>query len=309
MTNARIGSVVVETLATPDGNARVGSVVVETLATPDGNARIGAIVVETLRTEGATPAQQAAWVKQTFTPVTSLASWAVDSGSPTPGNLLFAFLGSVDTQSALFSGDNLASPTQSGWTELHAGTARSAGGDSSGYLYWKIAGSSEPATYSFDFPITTSGAAHIVEVATFDPVTPINGTQYVTTSSGQTQALIPAFSTTVDGCLLLAFAFADEDSAGYEPYFADPMVPLWTPRYGSSSVPNTQGGATSYSGIASYDQLVAGSTGIVRCNIDAQNDAIVAYSVAVAPGAGAGGGGGGSGGGGGLGIGSLAITG
>lgn len=235
------------------------------------------------------PAVVPVFEQQTFTAITAQSSWSVASGSPAAGNLLLAFLGSVDTQTTLFGGATGEPTPPAGWTILHTGTNRSAGGDCSGFVFWKVAGGSEPANYSFNMGASTSGAAHIVEVSN-PAATPINGSNYVATSAGETQANVPSFTTTVNGCLLVAFCFADEDSGAYAPYYSDPMVPGWTARYGSSSVPNTVAGDTSYSGIASSVQPSAAPTGFTVCRVAAQNDALIAYAVAVAPGPGSGGG-------------------
>lgn len=194
---------------------------------------------------------------------------------------MLLFILSDDTQTTN-SGSSTGSPTVSGWTELHSGTARSAGGDCSAFLFWKVAGASE-SNATVTWSANTQGLTHVVEISGQDGTTPIDGSNYTTTASGQTSATVTGFTTTVDGCLLVALAGVDESNANYAPYWADPMVSGWTARYGSSSVPNTLGGSATYSGIATTTQSTAGATGNITCTIAAQNDAIVAYLVAVAP--------------------------
>ncbi len=222
------------------------------------------------------------WVGQTFTTIDSgSSSWVPSVGSPTDGNLMLLFVLADDTQLVAL-GSTTAGPTVSGWTELHPNTARSAGGDCSGFLFWKVAGASE-SNPTVTWTGTPQGLCHVVEVSGQDGSTPINGSNFAVTGAGATFISIPGITTTVNNCLLVAFAGVDESSTSYAPYWTDPMVSGWTARYGSSSVPNTLGGSSTYSGIASTTQATAGATGNVSATIDLENDAIVGYLVAVAP--------------------------
>lgn len=220
---------------------------------------------------------------------TSSTAWNNFAGPPVVdlGDLLLCFIVVDETQTALFGGATTW-PTMSGWTPLGSG-AVSAGGDCSGFGFWKIAGAGDvatgtPVTYSspdLNAAPSSAGSATIIRITGAHASAPIDGSTLAITSSGATSVTMPAITTTVANTLLVSWAGSDESSSSYDPYWA--VTSGWTAIIGTSGTPSGQGASATYIGAQWKTQASAGSTGTVTFNVAAQNDALVGYLVAIKP--------------------------
>lgn len=155
-----------------------------------------------------------------------------------------------------------------GWTAV-AGASGSYSSAYFGTILWKIAGGSEPASYTF----TTAGAAvfHsiIIRVSGHDATTPIDVSSVITDGTG----VIPSVTTTSAGALLIAYALSDVTTTA-------PTGMTSRANVG----PDTTLGAF-YLGSSTEDRASAGATG-TRTYTGAGGTTYVAGMVAIAPGAG-----------------------
>jgi hypothetical protein len=111
--------------------------------------------------------------------------------------------------------NNMANPTGgAAWTLLG-----SASGDLTGVgvtkTWWKVAGSSEPASYDFgQNPNADTGVVIAAyQAGTFDEATPLEQLTYSGSSSTSTTHTAPAVNGVVDGALLCAFMASESASA------------------------------------------------------------------------------------------------
>ncbi len=128
----------------------------------------------------------------------------------------------------------ISSPTitpPSGWTELDNRTLGST--DRRSLIYWKLAGASETATYTWGFSSTESNNGSVVRITGHNLTTPIN------TSSGQVNAgaslscAIPTI-TPAANCLIMLFATpgGGQTCSGYT---ITTSPPTFTERYDATS--------------------------------------------------------------------------
>lgn len=168
------------------------------------------------------------------------------------GDLLIAFM--VANRAAT----SITPP--SGWTSafLEVGTA-----NRTYAIYYKVAGPSEPANYTFTIDVTGGIAIGMARVSGIDQLDPIEDVQYTNSDSTHT-VTAPSLTTTVDGCLIFRSAFQSWNGT-YGAWSDTALVELWDIRH--SSVGNNLGGTVS---TAQGTQLTAGATGTASAtNTDA----------------------------------------
>ncbi len=132
------------------------------------------------------------------------------------------------------------------WIEIAQGHPTSY---ASGGAFYRVAGASEPSTYSFGVSAAEGIAGGIIRISGADLTTPINISSLTVHDSPSTTSDAPSVMTTADECLILRFAFLD---AGYTPG-ASPATSIWAIEKGSV------GGVGN---MAAWDNLaLAGNTG------------------------------------------------
>jgi hypothetical protein len=164
--------------------------------------------------------------------------------------------------------------TSSGWTE--AASYRDTSYDTNFHVLWKVAGASEPSSYTFDFNFIGSRQYYAVlfRISGVDTSNPINATD-TDISSTLNGDITVSLTTTVDNCLILtgvhqgASAPYNSRPAGFtEEYFND--------EWGSSKLV-----------VLSGSKATAGSTGNLEWD-SASGSQASGFAVAIAPGAGGG---------------------
>ena len=122
------------------------------------------------------------------------------------GDFMFAYVGS--TLASDTDGD-LMSAYPSGWTEEYNYINTATSGQHA-YIYWKIAGASEPSTYGWTWTTATTGWVGIISAwRGVNQTTPIHieGTLEAQTTSGT--VVCPSITPTEDNCLILAMEVCD----------------------------------------------------------------------------------------------------
>jgi len=175
---------------------------------------------------------------------------------------------------ASFAADDstVLSPPDGSWILIEGGDGNPNGATPSFAVWYKIAGSSEPAFYTF-----TSGAnqhlyAVVLRYDGHDPVAPINASA-IASSSGSATPTAPSVTTTVNGAKILRLFGADDDDT---PYISPGGH---AERYNGTS---GNGPITTGSAGADIDQATAGPTGTAAFSMNAPEE-WQAVTVAIAP--------------------------
>lgn len=112
------------------------------------------------------------------------------------GNLLLAVFGAQDTKATL----SLAS---TGWTKLTSFVTNTTNDEAHVGLFWKIATSSEPGSYTFAGATVKALNVGIMQISGVNVASPFNGqTPTTKTGTASTSAVFPALTTTGVGALL-----------------------------------------------------------------------------------------------------------
>lgn len=127
------------------------------------------------------------------------------------GDLLIGICTSDDTGATA----DTWSTAESGWTK--EGEVGDATTDVKAAIFTKIAGGSEPASYTFDATVSTRINAWVLRISGADTTTPLNVGLVTTAGSDTTALVITAGTTTVADCLCIAVAAYDGgDSGGFD---------------------------------------------------------------------------------------------
>jgi hypothetical protein len=171
-------------------------------------------------------------------------------------------------------GDNSASSP--GWTEISQNSQ-----STSAYFgcFYKIAGASEPSSYTFDLTSSEQVYAFILRITGHDSSNPIDVDGAATGTTIGAIVPCPAVTTLTDDCLILRMWGIDDDDI-----FVDGGYP-----YGHTGITCDKSAslAGTCAGQASYKtQATAGDTGTANCDITADEE-YVAVTVAIKPSSGA----------------------
>lgn len=166
----------------------------------------------------------------------------------------------------------------SGWNVVE-GPVDSLDGDCRGYVYYKVAGASEPSTYTWTMSTgSASGAIHTVRYIGVDTSAPINISDSVGTAASTVNHTSPSITPSVDGCLIVGFCHVDKSGT---------QTPYWTPPSGYDERYDHEGGSFVESTSADLIQNTAASVSVTFTGNDGDAGAVVI--VALAPVAGGGG--------------------
>lgn len=155
------------------------------------------------------------------------------------GDLLIVFMG-------FEKGSDVAITPPSGWTlvqRINSGT------DNGAAAYYKMAGSSEPASYTFTLTNSPKHAGGIVRYSGVDSVNPIN-VSATNSGTSSTSQVAPSVTTTVNNAKVLVY-YTSKKPATYTP--AATTTERW-------DAPNTADGLPSNM-MADFEQVTAGATG------------------------------------------------
>lgn len=199
-------------------------------------------------------------------------SWNVNSiniskpsGTVAGDLLIAAFVSDGDS--------TLSSP--GGWTLIQGGGSSPTDNTPSLGLWYKIAGASEPATYTFSSSSWEELYIAILRYTGHNPGAPINASaiQNSTGNNGNSTPTAPSVTTTVDNCRILRIFGADDDD---NPYTSPGGH---TERYSGQS-----GGGNGTCGGAGADtnQLLAGATGTAAFSMNTSEE-WRAITIAIAP--------------------------
>ena len=198
------------------------------------------------------------------------------------GHVLLAYISTY----AAGSGDSMATPA--GWTRDHNESGPS---NHNGYLYWKIADSSDVAASNFAFSTTSSGNNDTIAglLAAYSGVdaSPIHQSAYDSDSeTSTTTATIPGVTTTVNDAEIVTFASIGVSTVNWDNS---------TPPSGFNQVNHATGSQEADPSMFTKSLALAGSTGNLTFTTTASATFNwVGGTVALLPdGAGGGGGGGG----------------
>ena len=174
---------------------------------------------------------------------------------------------------ALVTFNGLTPSPPSGWTAL---AVASAGSYSRMWVYYRVAGGSEPANYTWSFSGGSDQiAATMTAWANVDTTTPIDVSGFSSDTTNDTSAVIGGVTTVTPGAILLAFAGFNNDTAGGTfsgtpaagmTEFADIATANWTWLHGAYQTIGTAG--------ATGTRTVTTSTGAPE---------VVGYAVALRP--------------------------
>jgi hypothetical protein len=136
--------------------------------------------------------------KAALNTASSTANKPTGGGGVASGDLLVA---RIITQNG---NSTITPPVSGGWTQIGSSVYD---GSTVQYSAWqKLAGGSEPATYTWTIPGETYTEVDITVVTGQDSVAPVNASNTAQLASGTTSTpAMPSLTTTVDNCLLLAF--------------------------------------------------------------------------------------------------------
>lgn len=141
-------------------------------------------------------------------------------------------------------------------------------------VYWKEAGASEPATYTFTYSFVGGSvfAGGILRISGADTGTPFHQTD--TRTNNGTTHLCPDVTTTLDNCLILRLITADDDNYTDDGSPAGHTV-LW--------VDDSALGSGITSGVAYESQELAGSPGTASFTGFTASEEGCGATVAIAP--------------------------
>jgi hypothetical protein len=177
------------------------------------------------------------------------------------GDLLIATLSA--------KGSSTLSAPDGDWVLIEGGGVNPVDNTPSFGVWYKIAASSEPPTYTFSTTGTGPRFLALLRYDGHDPAAPINASS-ISDSPGSAVVTAPAVATTVDGCKILRVFGADRNESPY-------TVPAGhTERYNGGAA-NGTGGAG-----ADMDQPNAGSTGTTDF-VMASSEEWRAVTIALAP--------------------------
>ncbi len=158
------------------------------------------------------------------------------------GDLLIAAL--------VTDGEETLSPAASGWTELYM----LSDDDEKMTLgvWWRLAGSSEPSNYTFDWGSSEQAYGWIMRFTGHNPANPINDD--ATSEGKSSSAATSAVTTTEDNCMILRIGGFDDDDINVDDAGMTDHTTITCDESG--------GGSSSCSGAAAYQiQSSAGSSG------------------------------------------------
>ena len=154
--------------------------------------------------------------------------------------------------------------TPSGWTQLFNGTG---GGDVGVAVYWRLAGGSEPANYTFTWTDSENSEAAMVRYSNVDTTTPIDA--WASASGDDDMPLAPTVTTTTANTTVIRLFGSDDNETVTNPTGT-------TSRYDVSGL-----GVTTTA--ADDTQPTAGATGTAQFDIGS-NEKWVAATIALSRG-------------------------
>jgi type II secretory pathway pseudopilin PulG len=188
------------------------------------------------------------------------------------GDLLIACFVSDGSWGTTLSAITFPPPKPNDWKLIQGGAANPSGNTPCFGVWYKIAGASEPATYTFACSSPQELYIAILRYTGHDPTTPINASA-IANSGGSTTPTAPNVTTTVDGCRILRAFGADDDDTPYTSPAGH--VERYNGKSGTGS--GTCGGAG-----ADVTQTSAGATGTAAFTQNASEE-WMAVTVAIAP--------------------------
>lgn len=178
------------------------------------------------------------------------------------GDVMVAFINSDTASQAL--------TLPSGWT-LTEDTATS-GSELRGFAAWKVAGASEPSSYTFAFDSSVDAAVVIVAYSGVDTTAPVDVADSTLDTSKTSTAVAPSVTTTVDDARVVVAGMAEASTTV--------STPSGTTSRGA--VESVSGVAASMR-VADFDQETAGATGTKDFTLGTSPQ-WVGVTVALAPG-------------------------
>jgi len=203
-------------------------------------------------------------------------SITISTPATNSGDLLIAAVATDEDTSALIS-----APAGQGWTLINCGASGTSSGAVTLAVWWKIAGSSEPGSYTFTWKgSNNTGPAEqaygwMMRFSGQDATNPINISQPYSDSSSTPTS--PAVTTTVDNCIILRLGA-----------FNDGSITVGNPGLsGHTAITMNKSSSTAVSGIVSggagyVKQSAAGSSGTSNFLLTA-TEAARMLTIAIAP--------------------------
>lgn len=176
----------------------------------------------------------------------------------------------------------------SGWTQvLHSSFPNEGGDGCEAAIFEKVAGGSEPSSYTFSFAASEEGMCAVIRIDGQHASAYIDASAQASDNGfSLTDPVAPTVTTTVADCLVLRF-YAHGNGLLASPY----APPSHTGIHNTSSDNTTATGGSAQGGAAYIDQASAGASGTAQFDTDLTS--VVAWwagTVAIAPVAGGGGG-------------------